>query len=47
MWRRSPLERMLTVDQAHVLRHTELMEGRSQRHVAKELRISRLTVKNI
>jgi hypothetical protein len=36
---------MLKVDQVHVLRHKVLVEGRSQRHVAKELGISRLTVK--
>ena len=41
----SPLERMLKVDQVHVLRHKVLVEGRSQRQVAKELGISRLTVK--
>ena len=33
------------MDQVHVLRHKVLVEGRSQRHVAKELGISRLTVK--
>jgi len=33
------------VDQVHVLRHKVLVEGRSQRQVAKELGISRLTVK--
>jgi transposase len=36
---------MLKVDQAHVLRHKVLVEGHSQRRVAKELGISRLTVK--
>jgi len=36
---------MLKVDQIHVLRHKVLVEGRSQRQVAKELGISRLTVK--
>jgi transposase len=36
---------MLKVDQVHVLRHKVLVEGRSQRQVAKELGISRLTVK--
>lgn len=36
---------MLKVDQVHVIRHKVLVEGRSQRQVAKELRISRLTVK--
>jgi len=33
------------VDQVHVLGHKVLVEGRSQRQVAKELGISRLTVK--
>lgn len=33
------------MDQVHVLRHKVLVEGRSQRKVAKELGISRLTVK--
>jgi len=33
------------VDHVHVLRHKVLVEGRSQRQVAKELGISRLTVK--
>ncbi len=42
---RSPLERMLTVDQVHVLRHKVLVEGRSQRQVATELGISRRTVR--
>jgi transposase len=36
---------MLKVDHVHVLRHHVLVEGRSQRQVAKELGISRLTVK--
>jgi transposase len=36
---------MLKVDQVHVLRHKVPVEGRSQRQVAKELGISRLTVK--
>jgi transposase len=36
---------MLKVDQVHVLRHKVLVEGRSQRQVAKELGISRLTVR--
>src|SRR5262249_30400276 len=36
---------MLKVDQVHVLRHKVLVEGRSQRSVAKELGISRLTVR--
>src|SRR3954469_23146600 len=36
---------MLKVDQVHVLRHKVLVEGRSQRQVAKELGISRRTVK--
>jgi len=42
---RGPLERMLTVDQVHVLRHKVLVEGRSQRQVAAELGISRRTVR--
>lgn len=42
---RGPLERMLTVDQVHVLRHKVLVEGRSQRQVATELGISRRTVR--
>jgi len=33
------------MDQVHVVRHQVLVEGRSQRRVAKELGISRLTVK--
>jgi transposase len=33
------------VDQVHVIRHKVLVEGRSQRQVAQELGISRLTVK--
>jgi transposase len=33
------------VDQVHVIRHKVLVEGRSQRRVAQELGISRLTVK--
>jgi transposase len=33
------------VDQVHVIRHKVLVEGRSQRQVAKELGLSRLTVK--
>ena len=36
---------MLKVDQVHVLRHKVLVEGRSQRQVARELGISRLTVR--
>jgi predicted transcriptional regulator len=36
---------MLKVDQVHVLRHKVLVEGCSQRQVAKELGISRRTVK--
>jgi hypothetical protein len=34
---RSSLGGMLKVDQVHVLRHKVLVEGRSQRQVAKEL----------
>ena len=33
------------MDQVHVIRHKVLVEGRTQRAVARELRISRLTVK--
>ena len=33
------------MDQVHVIRHKVLVEGRSRRHVAKELGISRLTVR--
>ena len=36
---------MLKVDQVHVIRHKVLVEGRSRRQVAKELGISRLTVR--
>jgi transposase len=36
---------MLKVDQVHVLRHKVLVEGRSRRQVAKELGISRRTVR--
>jgi transposase len=36
---------MLRVDQVHVIRHKVLVEGRSRRQVAKELGISRLTVR--
>jgi predicted transcriptional regulator len=36
---------MLRVDQVHVIRHKVLVEGRSQRRVAKELGISRITVR--
>jgi transposase len=36
---------MLKVDQVHVLRHKVLVEGRSQRRVAKELGIARDTVR--
>ena len=42
---RGSLEGMLKVDQVHVIRHKVLVEGRSQRQVAKELGISRLTVR--
>jgi transposase len=42
---RSPLGRMLRVDQVHVVRHKVLVEGRSQRRVAKELGIARDTVR--
>src|SRR5262249_21102745 len=33
---RGSLERMLKVDQVHVIRHKVLVEGRSQRQVAKD-----------
>lgn len=33
------------MDQVHVIRHQVLVEGRSQRRVAKEFGISRLTVR--
>jgi transposase len=36
---------MLRVDQVHVIRHQVLVEGRSQRQVAKEFGISRITVR--
>jgi transposase len=36
---------MLRVDQVHVIRHKVLVEGRSQRQVAKEIGISRVTVR--
>jgi transposase len=36
---------MLRVDQVHVIRHKVLVEGRSQRQVAKEFAISRVTVR--
>jgi transposase len=36
---------MLRVDQVHVIRHKVLVEGRSQRQVAKEFGISRITVR--
>jgi len=36
---------MLRVEEVHVLRHKVLVEGRSQRQVARELGISRNTVK--
>lgn len=42
---RSPLGGMLRVDQVHVVRHKVLVEGRSQRQVAKELGIARDTVR--
>ena len=35
---------MLRVDQVHVVRHKVLVEGRSQRAVARELGLSRMTV---
>jgi transposase len=36
---------MRKVDQVHVIRHKVLVEGRSQRQVAKEFGISRVTVR--
>src|SRR5688572_3229274 len=36
---------MLRMDQVHVVRHKVLIEGRTQRQVARELGISRVTVK--
>src|SRR5919106_1007061 len=36
---------MLRMDQVHVIRHKVLVEGRSQRQVAKEFGISRVTVR--
>src|SRR5438045_9514946 len=36
---------MLKVDQVHVIRHKVLVDGRSQRQVAKEFGISRVTVR--
>jgi transposase len=36
---------MLKVDQVHVIRHKVLVDGRSQRRVAKEFGISRVTVR--
>ena len=41
---RGSLERMLRMDQVHVVRHKVLVEGRSQRAVARELGLSRMTV---
>jgi transposase len=36
---------MLKVDQVHVIRHKVLVEGRSQRQIAKEFGVSRVTVR--
>jgi transposase len=36
---------MLKVDQVHVIRHKALVDGRSQRQVAEEFGISRVTVR--
>lgn len=38
-------ERMLKVEQVHVIRHKVLMEGQSQRQVARDMGLSRNTVK--
>jgi transposase len=38
-------ERTLRVDQVHVVRHKVQVEGRSQRAVARELGLSRTTVR--
>src|SRR5215211_856538 len=37
--------RMLRMDQVHVVRHKVLVEGRTQRAVARELGIARVTVR--
>jgi DNA-binding NarL/FixJ family response regulator len=36
---------MLRMDEVHVVRHTVLVEGRSQRQVARALGLSRVTVR--
>jgi len=44
-WASSSAGRVLKVDQVHVIRHKVLVERRSARKVAKELGISRRTVR--
>jgi transposase len=42
---RTPGNRMLKVDQVHAIRHQVLVQGRSVRQVAREMRVSRNTVR--